>query len=154
MKKKLIVVTALLLAAVTLLVTVGCSSADREIKSLIKKYEKACNELDFDEVLDCLDPAISEKISLAVGFIGLFTDAEPSELFAKVAEFLSANSFGGTDFFSSMKISVNEIKVDGSKAVVSATVHYKVAGSELSDDFAFHCVYKDDEWYISSVSLI
>ena len=45
------------------------------------KYEFEINELDFDEVIDLIDPKIGKKIKVATGIVGLFTNKTTDELF-------------------------------------------------------------------------
>lgn len=40
----------------------GIVGKSAECKSLINKFEKSCNEVDIQAILDCIDPKISDPI--------------------------------------------------------------------------------------------
>ena len=61
---------------------------------IIKNYEKACNDLDMDAMLDCINPSIAEKIELATGVLGMLTGSDSEELFDKLSGLLSTEALG------------------------------------------------------------
>ena len=44
----------------------GIVGKSAECKSLINKFEKSCNEVDIQAILDCIDPKISDPIKAIV----------------------------------------------------------------------------------------
>ena len=78
MKIKGIVIVMLIAALVLSLC--GCSNDKGEIENLMTEFEYSCNELDIDAMLDCIDPAISDKIKLATGIASMFTNKDSDEL--------------------------------------------------------------------------
>lgn len=127
----------------------GCGSKN-EIEDLMSNFQKACNSLNFNEVLDCINPSISDKIKLAAGFVGMFTDTDTDKMFDSLAGYLSKDKVGGKEFFSSIKIDVNDIKTDGDSAKVSAVITYKIKDKEITNNTTFNCIRSNEKWYISS----
>ena len=83
--KKIIAVAVMLVLLVTMAFSVtGCQAADKtEIRTVINEFEGACNKLDFDAVLDCINPQIADKVKLALGFVGMFTNTDTSKMDSK-----------------------------------------------------------------------
>lgn len=153
MRKVYVSAMALLLAVTMLFSLVSCGEKS-EIKALISDYETACNDLDFNRVLELVDPSVSSALKLAAGIVGAFSDTDAEELFEKLSDLLSDGKLGGNEFFSTVSIEVKEITVEEDTATVSAVITYEIGGEELESESTFYCVCKDDQWYISSYSLI
>lgn len=154
MKKIFFSVTAIFLSTVMLFSLTGCNGSSKEINNLMTEFEYACNTLDFEAALNCINPKVSDKIKLAAGFVGMFTDTDTDEMFEKLAEYLSDDDdVGGTDFFSSIKIKVEDISVDDETATVSTTLTYKLNGNEVVRESTFKCIYYTEKWFISSFSI-
>lgn len=153
MKIGLIRTVAIVVLAVMIFSLGGCGKADKEIENLMTEFEYACNTLDFDAVLNCINPKISDKIKLAAGLVGMFTETDTDEMFERLADYLSADEIGGTDFFSSIKIQVEEIDAEEDTAVVSAILTYELNGEQVERRATFDCIYYIEKWYISSFSI-
>ena len=153
MRKTVISLMALLLSVTMVFSLAGCSKSNKEIENLIAKFEQACNDLDFEEVLDCINPKISDKIKLAAGLVGMFTDTDTDEMFETLAKYLSSDNLGGADFFSSIKIEVKDISVKDDSADVSVMLNYEVNGEEIAREATFKCIYYTEKWYVSSFTI-
>ncbi|MGN0114791.1 MAG: hypothetical protein ACI396_05650 [Acutalibacteraceae bacterium] len=149
MRKSIICVIAVIVSIAMVLSLSGCGGPEKDIKNLLTEFENACNTLDFDAVLDCIDPKVSDKVKLAVGVVGMFTDSDTDELFDSLADYLSKDDIGGKDFFSSIKIKVEKISVEDDAATVSTTLTYSVNGEETVREASFYCIYYTEKWYIS-----
>lgn len=150
MRKIFTLVIAIVLSIAMIFSLVGCSGSNKEIKKLMTDFEQACNALDFDAVLDCINPKISDNIKLAVGLVDMFSDTESDELFDKLAEHLSSDDVGGKDFFSSIKIEVKDIIIEDETATVSAILTYDLKGDETVREATFNCIYYAEKWFITS----
>lgn len=148
-------VAFILALAMCFLSLTACSGKQKsEIKSVIAEFEYACNTLDVEAILNTINPKVSDKIKLALGIYGLFSDQDTGEVLESISEALIGDSeLDGSDFFSSIKIEVGEITVDEESAVAEAKVQYIIAGEEYKKAAEFKCVYYLDEWYISSLKL-
>lgn len=151
MRKMFVSVVAIVLSVAIVFSLTGCSGSNKEIKNLMTEFEYACNTLDFDAVLNCINPKLSDKIKIAAGFVGMFTDTD--EMFESLADYLSSDNIGGTDFFSSIKIEVEDITVEDEAATVSAMLTYELNGEEVVREATFNCIYYTEKWYISSFSI-
>ncbi len=153
MRKVFSSIVAMVLVLSMLLSLTGCGGSSKEIENLMTEFEYACNTLDFDAVLNCINPKVSDKIKIAAGLIGMFTEKDTDDMFESLAEALSSDDIGGTDFFSSIKIKVEDIKVEDETATVSTTLTYDFNGEEIVREATFNCVYYTEKWYISSFSI-
>lgn len=61
----------------------GIVGKSAECKSLINKFEKSCNEVDIQAILDCIDPKISDPIKAIVAIGGMVTDNVDESLLVK-----------------------------------------------------------------------
>ncbi len=153
MKKR---ISAIILATVVLITCLcGCSAADNtEIRNLITEFEYSCNTLDIDAMLDCITPEISDKIRLAVGFAGMFSDKSSDEMFEQLANTIMNNSdISGNEFFSSVKITVSRIEAVKERAIVDTVLEYTLSGDSYKKEAIFECVTYLDKWYISNLDI-
>ena len=120
-----------LLLAVTLLsaMLAGCSlekvfnKDKREISELLSDFESACNSMDVDAMLDCLSPKITDKIEAALDVYGLFTDKDAQDVIDGISKNLTDDSESiGSEFFSSLIITLNDITVEDDKATAHTAV--------------------------------
>lgn len=153
MRKIFVPVTAIVLSIIMIFSLIGCSGSNREIRNLMTEFENACNTLDFDAALNCINPKISDKIRIAAGFVEMFTDNDTDKMFESLADYLSSDDIGGTDFFSSIDIKVKDISVEDEAAVVSATLTYELNGEEVVRESTFNCIYYTEKWYISGFTI-
>lgn len=155
MKKTLKTIMALMLIAVMSFSFVGCNNDKKDIENLILEFEYACNTLDFDAVLNCIDPKISDNIKLAGGLLGMFTETDTDQMFEELSQYLLDNTDlgGGTSFFSTIKIDVEDIEIEGEEALVTARLKFNVTGEEMERVASFSCIYYTDKWYISNFSI-
>lgn len=152
MKTKGIVVIMLITTVVLSLC--GCSNDKGEIENLMTEFEYSCNELDIDAMLNCINPAISDKIKLATGIAGMFKDKDSDELTEELVGMLTGdNSLNADDFFSSIKIEISDIKTKKETGTANAIVEYSVAGETFKQEATFNYIYNMEKWYISSFKL-
>lgn len=151
-RKFFICVIAMVMSVVLLCSLTGCNKENKEIENLMIEFEYSCNTLDFDAVLNCINPKVSEKVKLAVGIVGIFTEKDTDELFEKLANYLSDGDIGGTEFFSSIKIDVKEITAKKESAVVLCTISCEAEGQKLVREATFNCIKYAEKWYISKLS--
>lgn len=152
MKIKGIVIVMLIAALVLSLC--GCSNDKGEIENLMTEFEYSCNELDIDAMLDCIDPAISDKIKLATGIASMFTNKDSDELTEELVGMLTGDSsLNADDFFSSIKIETKDIKTKKESGTSNAIVEYSIAGEKFKKEATFNYVYNMEKWYISSFNL-
>lgn len=149
MRKTLISVVAIVLCVAMMFSLTGCTQKS-EIKSLIGQFENACNELDFNAVLDCITPKTADSIKMAAGFVGMFTDTSSEEMFDSLSKFMTSDNIGGTDFFSSIKIDVKEIEITEDKATVLTDLTYEINDKKATKEATIKCELYNEKWYIVS----
>lgn len=154
--KKTVRITVFLLSIVMICMCFsGCSKHDEQITNLLAEFEYSCNTLDVEAMLNCISPSTADKIKFAIGIFGMISDKNTSEVLDDIsASLIGDSSLDGNDFFSSIKIDVNDIEVDEDEAVVSAYVEYKINGETYNKIAEFKCVYYMEQWYISKFSFV
>lgn len=151
MKKAVSISLTILLLFTMAFSLTGCGTKG-DIKDTVKSFEKACNELDFNGVLDCIHPTVSGAIKVATNLAGFFADTNSEEMFDKLSEYLSDSNFGGKEYFSSLKIDVKNIEVEETTAKVYVTFKYKVNDKESERDAIINCTVDNEKWYITTIS--
>ena len=145
----LVLLVALILGCLT-----GCSGDRRKINGLLAEFQRACNSLDIDSILECIDPRTADVIKLAVGLYGLFSDQDTGEALRNISEALIGGlALRDSEFFLSIKIDPKEIRINGEEAIVSAAVQYTVNGETYDRLAEFLCVDYLEKWYISRFDL-
>lgn len=131
----------------------GCGSNKKEIAEVTSNFETACNKLDIDAMLECINPAISDKIKLATGIASMFTDKKPKEMTDKLVNLLTGDSsINADDFFSSINLSTDKLKIKNKTAVADTIVKYSIAGEKFEKKAVFEYIKVEDKWYISKFS--
>ena len=137
-----------------LLLCTGCVGKESAIKKVTAQFESACNKLDLNEMLDCINPDISEKVKLATGLVGMFADKDREELLDGLAALLIGEGQTNTsEFFESVKIKLLETDVQETTATANAEITYTISGEEYTNKAMFDYIYTDDKWYISSLDI-
>ena len=77
---------ALILIIVLSVSVCACGNQNNEIKTLTNNFENACNKLDMNAMLDCIDPDISESVKKLTGLIGMFSDKDTDDLLDSFAK--------------------------------------------------------------------
>jgi uncharacterized lipoprotein YehR (DUF1307 family) len=145
---------ALILIIVLTVSMCACGNQNNEIKTLTKNFENSCNKLDMNAMLDCIDPDISGSVKKLTGLIGMFSDKDTDELldsFAKVLfRELPENS---KEFFSSIKIKLDNIEIDEDSASATAEITYEISGEDNKSNANFEYTRIDEKWYISNLDI-
>ena len=155
MKRRVILraLTGVMACVLMTMALCSCGSKKGEIENLMTEFEYSCNELDIDAMLDCIDPAISDKIKLATGIASMFTDKDSDEMIESLVGMLTGDTtLNAKDFFSSIKISTEDIKTKKEAGTANALVEYNIAGSNFKKEAVFEYVYKTGKWYIAKFS--
>ena len=122
---------------------------------VISDFEDGCNSLDVKEILDTIDPRVSDKFKFAVTVIEFFSGQSSNDLvntiFQNLPDEFSDNS---EEILSSIAIDVETIEIDDDTADVTAVLEYDVLGTHYKREVLFTCVYYIDDWYISLVRFI
>ena len=132
----------------------ACSNQNNEIKTLTNRFEKSCNKIDLNAMLDCIDPDISNSIKTVTGIIGLFSKNDTDEILDKFAGLLFRElPKNSKEFFSSIKIKLGDIEKDENKAFASAKIEYNISGEAKETNASFEYICVGDKWYISDFNI-
>ena len=152
MKKTLTVIVSVLLVAAMMLSLAGCG-AKGKVKATIKDFQKACNELNVEGVIDCLDPSVSGLLNLGAGLLGALTGSDAESMFNTLSSILAstAESFG-IDSFKTLKIKVNDVAANDYTADAKVTFTYTAgSGEEKTSDGTISLKSTDEGWKITGV---
>ena len=145
---------ALILIIVLSVSVCACGNQNNEIKTLTKNFENSCNKLDMNEMLDCIDPDISESVKKLTGLIGMFSDKDTDELLDSFAKVLfSELPENSKEFFSSIKIKLDNIEIDEDSASATAEITYEISGEDNKSNANFEYTRIDEKWYISDLDI-
>ena len=132
----------------------ACGNQNNEIKTLTKSFENSCNKLDMNAMLDCIDPDISGSVKKITGLIGMFSDKDTDELLDSFAKVLfSELPENSKEFFSSIKIKLDNIEIDEDKASATAEITYEISGEDNTSNANFEYTRIDEKWYISNLDI-
>ena len=149
---KNIIIFALLFALV--LGVSACGNQNNEIKTLTNNFENSCNKLDMNAMLDCIDPDISGSVKKLTGLIGMFSDKDTDELLDSFAKVLfSELPENSKEFFSSIKIKLDNIETDEDSASATAEITYEISGEDNKSNANFEYTRIDEKWYISNLDI-
>lgn len=132
----------------------ACSNQNNDIKTLTSRFENSCNELNLNAMLECIDPDVSDSVKTLTGIIGMFSDDDTSELLDKFAKVVfSELPENSKEFFSSIKIDLNNIKIDENKAFALADITYNISEETKKVNATFDYICIDEIWYISNLDV-
>ena len=139
----------------------GIVGKSAECKSLINKFEKSCNEVDIQAILDCIDPKISDTIKAIVAIGGMVTDnvdeylGDILEQFgSSISEITGGSGGSAKDIVASMKLTPKKYMLDKKDGSVKCKAEFEVNGMKTTKMLKISVVKKNDEWYISGISVI
>lgn len=151
MFKRIISVILLVVLSITVC---ACSTQESEIKTLTKQFENSCNKLDLNAMLDCIDPDVSGSVKKLTSLIGMFSDKDTDELLDNLASVLFTELPENTkEFFSSIKINIDDVEIEEEKAFASAEIIYDISGEENKTNANFDYICIDKKWYISNLDI-
>ncbi len=152
--KKFKSIAALILIIALSVSMCACGNQNNEIKTLTKNFENSCNKLDLNAMLDCIDPDISGSVKKLTGLIGMFSDKDTDELLDSFAKVLfSELPENSKEFFSSIKIKLDNIEIDEDKASATAEITYEISGENNTSNANFEYTRIDEKWYISNLDI-
>lgn len=145
---------ALILIIVLSVSVCACGNQNNEIKTLTKNFENSCNKLDMNAMLDCIDPDISGSVKKLTGLIGMFSDKDTDELLDSFAKVLfSELPENSKEFFSSIKIKLDNIEIEEDNASATAEITYEISGEDNKSNANFEYTRIDEKWYISNLDI-
>ena len=168
MKKIMHKSLALLLSVLMLFTAVGCEKKENtEITNLLLEFEYACNSLDVEALLECLEPSVGDSIrfasSLAANLLGvpdiddLFDGFLAYLMYDSSSDFIVQVGTSGVDFLESIDIELQEIeRLEDYEdhAIAHTVVTAEILGQQYVRKAEFLLVYYIDRWCISEFSIL
>ena len=122
-------------------------SDEQLIRERIQDYEDACNNGDYEGMLDCMDGATRSLMESSMGVLdGIFSEG-------------TGLGFGMTDLFGFAgmmgdycNIEITNISIDGDHAIVDIVMSMNIYGmEEQSTEAQLPMVKEDGDWYIGGI---
>lgn len=150
--RRFICLVVLLVMAVQL---TACGGKE-ECRNVLDEFEYACNELDVDAMLRCINPEIADPIRLGLALFVNVTDTDIEDIVDQVAEILISSmdevNIDASEMFHSMELETTKIKVKGKNASVYVNISFETMGMEMEKYGVFQMIQVNDTWYIESFS--
>ena len=149
---------ALVLGLALVLSLVGCggNSDEQEIRSTLKSFASACQQLDLNAMLDCMSPDAATPLRGGASLAGTLTGKTPEEILDAAVPFLFGSDYASSDFLRSLRLKVEDIAVAEDSATALCTLSYTLDGEEKERDMSVQLVKLEMDgqtgWYISSLS--
>ncbi len=125
---------ALTLCAGLLLALTACASKDeREIKTTLSNFESACQELDTEALLDCINPTVADVLRTGGDLLSL-VGIDSSAAITSVASTIFGSDYADSAFLSSLHLKTLEIDIDGDEAVALCSLTYELDEEEQQQD--------------------
>ena len=150
--------TILFVTCVLLLPLTACteekSKSDQEVEMLISEFEYACQTLDVDAVLDCMDPEVAKPLESA-RMILRWGSTTSDEL---VMEMLLISLFGISDdavMLDTLKVEIQEMEVKDTTAEAGCTLKMEKSEGMYQAEAKLQMI-KDTEraaWYITNINV-
>ena len=154
MKKTVIRIFSVILVLALLFSLTSCGEKGK-IKGTINNFQKACNELNVEGVVNCLEPTVASILKAGAGLLGGLLGDSDEEVFNKLSSLLGEHSgMIGIESFKTLKIKTNEITVgeDGSSANARVTLDFiGISGEAKTLDATLKFTNASDQWLISGV---
>lgn len=136
----------------------GCGE-EKKCANQVQSFISACNELDAEGILSCIDPSIADPVRITFGVIGTLTGNELNDLLDGIINILIKgmqifnNEIKIDQIFSSMSIEIEEIKVDGTYAKVKGKASFHLFGKLVKKKMTIDMKETDQVWYIVEIDL-
>ena len=139
------------LLTLSLLAFCGCAYGPTPADTLMK-FESAYNEADFNTMLDCYDPTVSEGVKAGLDLVGGLVDINLTDIVTMMPLLADvAQSQGGVADMPQMSINVVDTAVSGSTATISTEVSITTGGQPQVTAMTFSMIKADGMWYIKDV---
>lgn len=135
----------------------ACGGDKGQIKGTINDFEHACRDLDAEELLECIDPAISTPIQNGTSILSALSNPDFDQALEYLIPYLFSSNSVDTSVLDTLSIKVDSVSVTGITAVAHSTVSFRVNGEKVRLDADIYMIRVEDvspAWRISSVSFV
>lgn len=135
----------------------ACGGDKSQIKGTINDFERACHDLDAEELLECIDPAISTPIQNGTSILSALSNPDFDQALEYLIPYLFSSNSVDTSVLDTPSIKVDGVNVTGTTAVAHSTVSVRVNGEKVRLEADIYLLRVEDAspaWRISSVSFV
>lgn len=156
--KKTRKVMAIILLLCLALTAAGCNQMDERevaVRTVLAQFQQACNIMDYDTIMSCLAPAITDTMDVASDILDIFIDTETKDIFDLLTGIVSTDFVAGEDFFTTMMIDVKYVDfISETAAKVFTAVTYQSDETQTYSNVVFSCVLSKGKWYIGNFEFV
>lgn len=138
----------------TLQFTACGGSAKNECQNVLDEFEYACNELDVDAMLRCINPEIADPIRIGLALYTHITDQDTEDIVDDIGSVLISSigemNIDAEELFQSMELEIKKLEVKGKNAVAYVDINFETLGIEVEKYGEFDLKKVEDTWYIES----
>lgn len=148
------IIAAVLIVLTAALCLTGCGGSESDIKSMLGRFEKACQEVDVEGMMDCIDPDIIAPVRTVLGMLGVDELNKYAGQVMGVLGLVDIQGESPEDIIKTIKITPKEFSFNEDKTGcdVETEVSYQFNGATSAAAITVKCVLDDGAWYIRSVS--
>lgn len=137
----------------------GCGKKEQEeCEIVLDEFEYACNELDLDAILRCINPEVSDPIRIGLAFVTNWTYMDTEDMVDKVATALTGTldeiNLDTTELFQSMELETKEFAAENGRAAVLSEITFETMGVEMEKYVIFDLIQLDEKWYIDGFEFV
>lgn len=153
MKKRFALLFVVVMASMTLLT--GCKSGDKkECLYVIEEFQYACNNLDVDAMLRCMDPDVADPIRIVLAMSGMDASEQLGQLVDAMLSDVSEGEEGASQILGSIVIEPKDVEVGKKTAVAYCRISFSVNGVDVVRFVDISLRIHDDTWYITSIMMV
>ena len=149
--KKLI---AVVVTAVMMLSLCACSSNATEIRDTMNEFQYACQNLDIDAMLNCIDPDVAQPIQAGIASYSVATGKDSEDVLDEVVDQIFGSEYDPEEFLSTIEATDVKPKVKKNTATIDCTLSFEIGGQTFERDSRFTMTKKNDKWYISDFEFV
>lgn len=147
---------ALTLCLLLFCVLTGCGGAKSQVRATLNRFESACQQLDLNAMLDCVDPDTAELYRAGAGLVGGLAGMDSEETLDSIAPLLFGENYTSSEVLTSLKLKVDDIAVSGSNATALCTLSYTASNGEPTQrELTVTLIQAEVDgarnWYISDI---
>lgn len=151
--------TAALILAVVLMagILTGCTNEKSAILNTMGEFLYACQNLDVDALLNCIDPDTADPIRLGLALYSEAVGKDYEDVTDTILQDFVYQVFGANyipdDFLSTLDITDMKVTVEKDVAEIQCVVHFEVAGEKFARQSSVLLIKKLNKWYVAYVDL-
>lgn len=153
MKRKVTKIAALILVITVVISCFAGCGAKSGVSSMLSKFEKSCQTLDVEGMMDCINPSIITPVRTVLNLFGV---SDLNGAISSIIEVIGLIDFQGNspeDILKTFKISPKDYSFNDDKTSceVSTELSYVLGSERKTATVTIKCILVNDEWYINGI---